>query len=29
MKGLDLSAYDQPYSEEGLPGYHPGLLVAA
>jgi transposase len=28
VQGLDLSAFEQAYSEEGQPGYHPALLVA-
>src|SRR6266581_2220354 len=28
VKKLDLSAFEQAYSEEGQPGYHPALLVA-
>lgn len=28
VKELDLSAFEQAYSEEGQPGYHPALLVA-
>ncbi len=28
VQELDLSAFEQAYSEEGQPGYHPALLVA-